>query len=400
MAPKRADIRDPGEVSRAPGHSQTDRNPMAERVRDSAASNSVSNTPDEKDAVPVYISPVFWSLASQVSTVGIFVLLLFVFLEQARPILVPLMSAAVIGLMLGPIHAFLRRYDVPAWASALLLTLLFVVLVNAFITLMAAPAIDWVQKAPEIGKTIKEKLQVLDRPLASLRELQKALMSQGGGDGRLEVNTGGPDLLAPAMSILTPAIGQLLLFIGTLFFFLLGRDELRRYLVNFYHGREQRLRTLRIMNDIERSLTRYLSTVAVIYAVMGIMTGIMAFAVGLPSPLVFGLLAFVLNFVPYIGPSLVMVVLTGVGLITFPTIAHALIAPAVYLGMATLEGHFVTPSIIGRTLTLSPMMVFLALAFWTYIWGPVGAFLAVPLLIVALVSLQHIRPKAEMNLPG
>jgi len=93
-------------------------------------------------------------------------------------------------------------------------------------------------------------------------------------------------------------------------------------------------------------------------------------------------------------------VLTGVGLITFPTLIHAFIAPVIYLGLATLEGHFVTPSIVGRTLTMNPFMVFLALAFWTYIWGPVGAFLATPLLIVALVALHHIRPKDDVTLPG
>jgi predicted PurR-regulated permease PerM len=362
----------------------------ADRLREAESSDEA--------AVPVYISPVFFSMASQAATIGIFVFVFFVFLDQGRPILVPLTAAVVIGWMLGPVHAFLGRY-LPSWASALLLTLLFVLLVNGIITLMAAPVIDWIGKAPEIGKTLKEKLQVLDAPLASLRELQNAIVSQSGDAGALKVTTG-PSILAPALGVVTPAIGQLLLFIGTLFFFLLGRDGMRRYLVSFFHDRDARLTMLRMLNEIEHNLTRYLSVVAVIYFGMGCLTAVTAGVVGLPSPAVWGILAFVLNFVPYIGPSIMVVVLTGVGLITFPTMIHAFIAPAVYLGLATLEGHFVTPSIVGRTLTMNPLMVFLALAFWTYLWGPVGAFLATPLLIVSLVALHHIRPKNEVNLPG
>ena len=356
-----------------------------------------AESPDEA-AVPVYISPVFLSMASQAATIGIFLFVFFVFLDQGRPLLVPLTAAVVMGWMLGPVYAFLGRY-LPSWASALLLTLLFVLLVNGIITLMAAPVIDWIGKAPEIGKTLKEKLQVLDAPLASLRELQNAIASQTGDQGALKVTTGS-SLLAPAMTIVTPAIGQLLLFVGTLFFFLLGRDGVRRYLVSLFQGRDSRLSMLRMLNEIEHNLTRYLSIVAVIYFGMGCLTGVTAWAVGLPNPAAWAILAFVLNFVPYIGPSIMAVVLGAVGLITFPTIIHAAIAPAVYLALATLEGHFVTPSIVGRTLTMNPLMVFLALAFWTYMWGPVGAFLATPLLIVSLVALHHIRPKNEVDLPG
>ena len=362
----------------------------ADRLRDTAESDA--------SAVPVYISPVFFSMASQAATVGIFVFVFFVLLDQGRPLLVPLTAAMVIGWMLGPTHAFLGRY-LPSWASALVLTLLFIVVVNGIVTLMAAPVIDWIGKAPEIGKTLKEKLQVLDAPLASLRELQNAIVSQTGDQGALKVTTGS-SILAPAVGIVTPAIGQLLLFVGTLFFFLLGRDDMRRYLVSFFRNRDARLTMLRLLNEIERSLTRYLSVVAVIYFGVGCLTGLTALAAGLPSPAVWGILAFVLNFVPYIGPSIVAVVLAAVGLITFPTLIHAFVAPAIYLGIATLEGHFVTPSIVGRTMTMNPLMVFLALAFWTYIWGPVGAFLAMPLLIVTLVALQHIRPKNGVTLPG
>jgi predicted PurR-regulated permease PerM len=154
------------------------------------------------------------------------------------------------------------------------------------------------------------------------------------------------------------------------------------------------------MNDMEHHLTSYLSVVAVINFVVGLGAAAIAFAVGLPSPIAWGVLAFVLNFIPYIGALIMEVVLLAVGLVTFPTLTNALIAPVLYFAFTTLEGHFITPSIMGRRLTLIPLAVFLALVFWTWLWGPAGAFLAVPLLIVSVVAIQHLFLREEQVLPG
>jgi predicted PurR-regulated permease PerM len=120
---------------------------------------------------------------------------------------------------------------------------------------------------------------------------------------------------------------------------------------------------------------------------------------GLPDPVAWAVLAFILNFIPYVGALIMEAALLMVGLVTFPTLAQALVAPLIFLVLATLEGHFITPSIMGRRLTLNALTVFLALVFWTWLWGPVGAFLAVPLLIVALVAIGHLFPENEPELP-
>ena len=119
-----------------------------------------------------------------------------------------------------------------------------------------------------------------------------------------------------------------------------------------------------------------------------------------PIPLFGACSAFFFNFVPYLGALLMEVILLAVGLVTFPTLGHALLAPLLYLAFTTLEGHFVTPAIMGKHLLLNPLTVFLALVFWTWLWGPVGALLAVPILIVTLVAITHIFPKEEPALPG
>jgi predicted PurR-regulated permease PerM len=146
------------------------------------------------------------------------------------------------------------------------------------------------------------------------------------------------------------------------------------------------------MNDIEHNLTGYLSMVTIINIVVGISAGIIAFAVGLPDPVAWAVLGFILNFIPYIGALIMQAALFFVGLVTFSTLTHAVAAPLIYAAFATLEGHFITPALIGRRLTLNPLTVFLSLVFWTWLWGPVGAFLAVPLLIMGLVAVGHLFP--------
>ena len=133
---------------------------------------------------------------------------------------------------------------------------------------------------------------------------------------------------------------------------------------------------------------------------IGIAAGVIAWLVGLPSPAAWAVLGFLLNFISYIGALAMEVALFMVGVVTFPTLTHALAAPLLYVAVATLEGHFITPSIVGRRLTLSPLTVFLSLVFWTWLWGPVGAFLAAPFLVIALVVVHHLFPVETPELPA
>jgi len=157
---------------------------------------------------------------------------------------------------------------------------------------------------------------------------------------------------------------------------------------------------LRIWNDIEENLIGYVGVVTLINIGLGTVTAAMLYLIGFPNPLTFGLLTAVLNYIPYLGPAIVAAVLFGVGVVAMPSLPQAALAPALFVAIATAEGHFITPSIVGRRLTLSPFLVFLALAFWTWLWGPVGAFLAVPLVIVCYVVFGHLWPEDESSLPG
>lgn len=347
---------------------------------------------------PVPVPAVFgvWRTTTQVATIGIFVILLIAALALARPLLLPAVSAFVVTMMLGPLSSRAQRSGVPSIVSAIVLWILVILVFYGVIVLLAAPVVNWIGKAPEIGQSIQDKLHVLDPPLKALREMRNALLPDAAKGGM------GVDIASfvqPVVAIVAPGIGQVFIFFGTLFFMLLGRSHMRRWLVAFFDERDARLRTLKIMNDIEHNLTSYLSMVTVINFVVGVAAGVVAWLTGMPDPIAWAVLGFILNFVPYIGALMIEAALFLVGLVTFATLTHAFIAPLLYLGFTTLEGHFITPSIVGHRLTLNPLTVFLSLVFWTWLWGPVGAFLAVPLLIMGLVAIEHLFPDDEPTLP-
>ena len=358
-----------------------------------------------EESRPVRSVASFWRIASQAATVGIFLLLFGAFLDLARALLLPVTAAFVIGTMLGPIATRASAHRIPQWLTALVLILLLIAAMNALVVLLAVPVSDWVSKAPEIVVRLKDKLSLLDYPLQMLRDLRDRF--NPGGDHAAPLDLGLSNLIQPALGMLspaigfvTPAIGQLLIFFGTLFFFLSSRVQLRRAMAIFFDDREARLRVLRILNDAESNLTAYFTTVGAIYFVEGICVGVACYFIGLPNAAAWGALAFVLCFIPYIGPAAVVLILFGVGLIQFPTLTHALVAPAFFIGLSTLEGNFITPTIVGRRLTLSPLGVFLSLIFWTWMWGPVGAFLATPLLIIGIVAANHLFPRDDVSLPA
>jgi predicted PurR-regulated permease PerM len=349
-----------------------------------------------EDAQPPSLMPRAWRSAAQAATVGIFTVLFFVALSLAKAIILPVTAAFVVTLMLSPLSERADLYRVPQWLTALVLWLGAVAVAFGVVDLVSAPVIDWVHKAPDIGRSIQDKLQVLSRPLSGLREIRDALLpAQSDKDVKVDVVA----IVQQTILFASPALGQILIFFVTLFFMLLGRRRLRHLVVRFFSHHEVRLRSLRIMNDIETNLTGYLSVMAIINAGVGIGAGIIAAVVGLPSPVAWGVLGFVLNFIPYIGAGIMELGMFLVGLVTFPTLTYAFIAPLLYILMGLIEGQFLTPSILGRRFTLNPLTVFISLVFWAWLWGPAGAFLAVPLLIIGMVAVAHLFPKHEPDLP-
>jgi predicted PurR-regulated permease PerM len=348
----------------------------------------------------------FWRMVAQAATIVMAVLMLGAFLYFAHAFVVPVLCAFVVGMTLGPVLAFAARRGIPAWLTAVVIVVLGLVGLYLALITLAQPVSELIARAPELGTAIKDKLHILDRPFAALHELQVAL---GVGQTGQQVEVGQSrmveTIVTGLITVLTPAaiqvLMQIVLFFGTLVFFIVGRTGFRKHAVNWFATRDERLRALRILNDIEENLSGYLLVVTAINLALGVVTTILAYLLGLPAPLLWGVFAFGLNYIPYVGPGIVCVLLFGIGLLTFATLWGALLPPAAFLFVTLIEGQILTPLIIGRAvLSLHPLAVFLGIAFWAWLWGPVGAFVATPILIVARVALDHLYPRHEAELPG
>ena len=349
-----------------------------------------------KDPEPPESIEDIWTVAARVATVGIFVLLLGMSLYFCRPVLLPVVAALVIGTTLAPIVKAAARHRVSPWATAIVLGALLLGLAVTAVTLLSRPVSEWITRAPEFGATIKQKLYVLDRPLSALRELQDVVLPSGNA---VAVEPSQLSIVTPVLTFITPALIGVTLFFVTLIFFLATQIDFRRYMASFFTTREGKLRFIRIANDIEEHLATYVATVTIINFCLGVVVGLGAWLFGLPNPIILGLIAMTLNYIPYIGAACTTLILLGVGLVSFPSLGYALVPPAAFVGAATIEGQFITPTVLGHRLTLNPLAVLLALAFWAWLWGPMGAFLAVPLTIVILVTMTHLFPPDESKLP-
>jgi predicted PurR-regulated permease PerM len=342
-----------------------------------------------------------WTRTSQVAMIGLFVIALLWCAYVAQPVIVPVLLAWAIATIVLPLVRWLSQRGVPRIVAVLAVTILLVAVFVSLLALLSTPVAYWLGRASEVGGLIKEKLQTMTQPLALLEEVQKSLNAIGAGGGKpaLKVEQQSATVVTTIFSILTPAVSQFILFIGALVFYLVYQKKLRSTAVYFLKEREARLTVLRTLSDIDDNMTTYFGTFTVVNICLGLVTVCLTWLVGLPNPLLWGVLAAVLNYIPYIGPAIVVGTLGVVGLLTYPTLGEAAIAPLIYVAIVTVEGHFLTPTLMGRRLELNPFAVFLAIAFCTWLWGPVGAFLAVPLLMALTVSLGHAFSQEKPDLP-
>jgi predicted PurR-regulated permease PerM len=328
--------------------------------------------------------------------VALLIICVVAVLYAAKAFFLPVVAAFVVGTMLSPAAGFLERHRIPRAVSAVLIVTGVGAGVAFIVGLISSPLMEWSNRLPELGSLLKDKLHVFDRPLALWQELQSML---GGSDTFSTFQMPKFDWVQPAVEFLSPTFTEFLLFFATLILFLASWRDLRRALIMTFADHAARLRMLRILNEIEGHLGGYLLTVTMINLGVGAATGIICAITGMPNAAGLGALAATLNFFPIIGPVAMFVILTVVGVIAFSTIGGGLIAPLAFIGIVFIEGHFVTPTIIGRRLELNALAVFMALAFWTWLWGPMGGFLSSPLLIVALVLKDHLMPVDSPQLP-
>ena len=307
-------------------------------------------------------------------------------LKLGAEFFMPLTAALVIAVALVPVLEWLERHRVPSGLAALLCVLLFLAIANIAIAAIVVPATDFFQMLPSRLTRIQSNLEPLLDLYSSLEKSINRLLRQVASS---PVRQPGAAPVAPPRSVLEFAatsaptvIVQVFFAILVVFFFLSGWTGMRRQTITDRTSFDGAMATARVIQDVVDDVSAYLGTITVINLALG---GAVAFAlwmIGMPSPLMWGGIVALLNYIPYFGAVIAALLLAVGGLMTFSDVWVAMIAPAVMYGLHLIEANVVTPYIVGHRLTISPLMILVSLSFWGWVWGTAGALLAVPLLII------------------
>ena len=328
-----------------------------------------------------------------VALTGLFILAIFYTVYFLRAVLLPVVLAWLLSYLLRPIVRALSRIKMPPLLGSALILLALLSIVTLGVSALAAPATDWLAKAPSGLQELQHKLMPMKRSIAQVANAGAAIEKLATPDSSSKVVEVQRHPITEALYVRTPEFISSTILLVILLFFLLAYDgvfigKLIKLLPNF----SDKKRAVSIAQDIESQVSRYLFTVTIINCCLGIAVGTTVGLLGLPNPVMWGVMVAILNFVPYLGPLTGIICMIIGAILSFDSLGYALIFPAVYLGFGTLEGNFITPWVMGRSLTLNPVLILLSLVFWGWMWGIAGVILAVPILAAFKIFCAHIKP--------
>jgi predicted PurR-regulated permease PerM len=344
---------------------------------------AVNPPSQEKSAVPV----------RSFALTGLFVLALLFTAYLARSVLLPLTMSLFFTFLLRPVVRFLKRFRVPEAAGAALVIFSFLAVAGYAISNLSDPARQWIEKAPQslqqMGWKMESLLSPFKKATKTAEELKKITETKNGGQVTVKA---GPGLTETIVAGMREFLTQGTIMLILLFFILASGDLFLAKLMKVYPSQKDRQRVEEIVREVERSISRYLLTVTIINAAEGAVVGFGLYLIGMPDPVLWGVMAAFLIYVPYLGPLVGISIVTVVALLSIPNLTLALLAPVIYLSVEILQGQFLTPMILGARFEMNPVVIFVSLITWGAIWGVVGAIMAVPLLTIFKILCDRIEP--------
>jgi predicted PurR-regulated permease PerM len=329
-----------------------------------------------------------------ISLSGLFILALFYTMYFMRSILLPVVLALLLSYLLRPIVRALARVKIPALLSAVLILIALLISIAYGVSALSAPVASWLEKAPTGLQELEHKLMPMKKSMTQVAqaggEIEKLATPDSPTKTAVEIKR---HPIAEILYMRTPEFIASALLLVVLLFFLLAYDGVFvAKLIKLMPTLSDKKRAVSIAHEIESHISRYLLTVTVINTCLGFAVGTTVGLLGLRNPVMWGVVVAVLNFVPYLGALTGIVCMTIGATLSFDSLSYALIFPAVYLLFGILEGNFVTPWVMGRSLTLNPVIILLSLTFWGWMWGIAGVILAVPILAAFKIFCAHIKP--------
>jgi predicted PurR-regulated permease PerM len=353
-----------------------------------------SNEPAE--AAPL----VYQSRAVRVSIVGTFLILLAGAFYYARGFVLPLFLALLVTLSFAPVVRHFSRRGIPAAATAGLIVLAMAGGLAGASVFLADPVTRMVEAAPQFAASLRQRFEGMEGPLAKIAAARKQIDLLADGvdpDAPQKVVLAQPGILSWAADTLSGIGGTIGATLILAVFLLASGDMFLQKLIRIFGTLSDKKKSLRIVHDVEYEVSRYLLTITVINAGLGIAVGFFMWVFGMPSPILWGVGAALLNYIPYLGAFTGIVLAGAVAFVTFPTLGMAALPPAAYLICNIIEGTFVTPLVLGRRLELNTVAILIALAFAGWMWGVVGAIIAVPLLVIVKVFCDHFPNLAHVG---
>ena len=336
-----------------------------------------------------------------IAIVGTFVILFLAVLYYARGFFLPVILALLITLAFMPLVRALARRGIPPVATAILVVVAIGASLIGLSVLLAEPTSRMLSETPRIVAELRERFGTGDGVLARISEASEQVQDMTDGSDQPgapeKVVLAQPGIIswaADTVSGIGGTLGATLLFVV---FLLSSGDLFLQKLVRILPTLSDKKRSIRVVHDVEGEVSRYLFTITVINAAFGAAVGICMAVLGMPNPLLWGVGAMLLNYVPYLGALTGMVLAFAIGLINYPTLTMALLPPAAYFVCNAIEGSVVTPLTLGRRLELNPVAILVALAFGGWMWGIVGALIGVPLLVVVKVFCDHFESLATFG---
>ena len=321
--------------------------------------------------------------------IGLFLALPFV-LSAGSLMFLPLIAAIILTIVLSPLADRITNLGLPNVVASALAVMIFIAFIVLALLLILQPALDMIDRIPAMAAKIQQQFAHLQSNFSWVNDINRQLTRMTGSSSTREVVVAAPSMIEQ-VAFATPAVVlELLLTLLMTFFMIESRVRMRRSLLLGRTSFGASLKAARVMRDVQDRVAAYILTVALINTGVGIITALGAWALGLEAPIMWGGLAALLNFLPYVGPLTMVVVLGVFGLGTSEGWFAGLLPGLAYLGLHAAESNAVTPSILGARFTLNPVLILLSISYFSWIWGMIGALLSIPILITLTALFEHL----------
>ena len=330
---------------------------------------------------------------------GLFALGLLAAAYVAAEIVLPMVFAITLNLLLQPVLRMLERLQIPRTLAALLLILALFGTIVGLGTAISGPAEVWAAKLPEGIPRLQERLSFLRAPINALQQFVQEVENIGSTGARQDAagSLGGAALLASLFAGTRSFASGLFTTVLFLYFLLVSGDSFLRRLVEILPRFSGKRQAVVISQQIESDISAYLITITVMNAAVGVATGMVMWLAGVGDPILWGTVAFLLNYAPILGPASGVLIFLLAGLLTINTLWQALLPAGLYLAIHLVEGETMTPMLLARRFTLNPVVVILSFVFWFWMWGIPGAILSMPMLAITKIVCDRVRPLAALG---